>query len=337
MNNLDFPKYVTNFISKHLPFERGLSHNTVRAYRDAIVLLIIFLKVAKKLKEANITVGFITKDTILEFLEWLQVERNSSDSTRNSRLAAIKSFFKYIKEEDIGYIYQFQQIQSIRIKKTVSKLMSYLTIDGLKLLLQQPDISSMRGRRDLVLISLIYDSGARVQEIIDLTPSMIRIDRHPTIQLLGKGKKMRLVPLIFEQVINLKHYLKEQKLLEPQANRYPVFFNSRKEKLTRAGINHIISKYAEKARLKDSSLIPKELTCHSLRHSKAMHLFQHGYNIVYIRDFLGHSSIITTERYARADSKFKREALEKASININQTEEAMWNKNDSLINWLNHF
>ncbi|TPD69910.1 tyrosine-type recombinase/integrase [Flavobacterium microcysteis] len=337
MNKSDFPKYVANFISKHLPFERGLSINSIRAYRDTLVLLIKFLTEERNIREAKIEIKHLTKELILAFLEWIQEFRKCSNSTRNSRLAAIKSFIRYVKEEDIQYMHQFQQISSIRVKKTVSTITPYLTIDGLRLLLEQPDLTSERGRRDLVLLSLLYDSGARVQEIIDLTPSMLRIDKPYTIQLLGKGNKMRLVPLMSEQIENLKKYLKEQKLLESHTNHYPVFFSSRKQKLTRAGVNYIIRKYAQKAMKTNPELIPKKLTAHSLRHSKAMHLLQAGVNIVYIRDILGHVSITTTERYARVDSKFKREALQKAYLDINKTEDALWEKDYSLINWLNKF
>jgi len=337
MNKSDFPKYVTQFISKYLPFELGLSTNTIKAYRDTLVLLIKFFKIIKNLREDRIQIPTISKEIVLEFLDWIQTNRSCSDSTRNSRLAAIKTFFRYVKDQDIIFLFQFQQIQSIRAKKTMSKTMSYLTIEGLKLLFQQPDLSSRKGRRDLALLSLMYDSGARVQEIIDLTPSMLRLEKPSTVQLLGKGNKMRLVPLLNDQILILKEYLNEHNLDQAHRNKHPVFYNSKKEKLSRAGINYIISKYANKAKSKNNSLIPEKLSCHSMRHSKAMHLFQSGVNIVYIKDILGHSSVTTTERYVRADSKFKREALEKAYLKLTPSETAIWEKNDSLINWLNKF
>jgi site-specific recombinase XerD len=184
-------------------------------------------------------------------------------------------------------------------------------------LLEQPDTTTKKGRRDLTLLSLMYDSGARVQEIIDLVPSMLRLGNPPTIKIIGKGNKARLVPLLNAQTEHLKHYLAEHRLNEHNTNAYPLFFNSRKEKLTRAGINYIVQKYCQSARIKNAGLIPKKFSCHSLRHSKAMHLLQAGVNLVYIRDILGHVSIQTTEIYAKADSKQKRIALEKAYVNVN--------------------
>ncbi len=176
----------------------------------------------------------------------------------------------------------------------------------------------------------MYDTAARVQEIIDLTPSMLRFDKPATIKFHGKGRKDRIVPMLDGQIRNLQLYLKENKLDEPSSNEFPLFHNYRGEKLTRAGVNFILKKYIRMARAKAETLIPERISCHSLRHSKAMHLFQAGVNIVYIRDFLGHTYISTTEIYARADSKQKREALEKAYPNINPNEEPTWKKDNDL-------
>ncbi len=139
------------------------------------------------------------------------------------------------------------------------------------------------------------------------------------------------------QIDHLKNYLKENRLTESFANMYPLFFNSRKEKLTRAGINHIVLKYSKAAREENKLIIPEKISCHSFRHSKAMHLLQAGVNLVYIRDILGHVSIQTTEIYARADSKQKRKALEKAYVNINPDEEPRWTKDENIITWLKKF
>ncbi len=203
--------------------------------------------------------------------------------------------------------------------------------------MQQPDTTTLKGRRDLTLLSLMYDSGARVQEIIDLRPSMLRLNKPPTIKIIGKGNKARIVPMLDAQTVHLKNYLQEYRLSEPLANMYPLFFNSRKEKLTRAGINHIVQKYSEAARKENKMLIPEKISCHCLRHTKAMHLLQAGVNLVYIRDILGHVSIQTTEIYARADSMQKRKAIEKAYVNINPNEEPAWTKDENLISWLKRF
>ncbi len=337
MKPTDFSSYISNFISKYLPNERGSSRNTISAYRDTFVLLIGFIEKEKKVKIEKITLETITKKTILDFLDWLQVERKSSDSTRNARLAAIHSFYKYVQYESLENLDKCQSILAIKFKKSQKKNMNYLTVEGIKLLLRQPDCSTERGQRDLALLALMYDSGSRVQEIIDLTPSSLRLNKPPTLHIIGKGNKARLVPLLDSQVEIIKKYLKASRLDLSSANQYPLFSNSRKEKLSRVGVNYIIQKYIKMARMEDSSIIPEKISCHSLRHSKAMHLFQAGVNLVYIRDILGHVSIQTTEIYARADSKQKRLALEKAYVNVNPKEEAEWANNNNLINWLKKF
>ncbi len=183
----------------------------------------------------------------------------------------------------------------------------------------------------------MYDTGSRVQEIIDLTPSAIRLDNPYTIRITGKGNKTRIVPLLEEQVKILKNYLHEYDLLKPDARLYPLFTNSRQEKLSRPGVTHILLKYANRARVRNPALIPEKLSCHSLRHSKAMHLLQAGVNLVYIRDILGHVSVTTTEVYARADSRQKREALEKAYIDVSPKELPVWVNNNNLLGWLKSF
>ncbi|MDP2413845.1 site-specific integrase [Daejeonella sp.] len=337
MKPTDFSKYISDFISRYLPNEKGASANTIAAYRDTFVLLLKFIQEVKHVKVEKLTLGGITKESILEFLEWLQKERKCSSSTRNSRLAAIHSFYSYLQHESLDHLHECQKILSVKFKKAKKETMSYLSIEGLKLLLQQPDVTTHRGRRDLALLSLMYDTGSRVQEIIDLTPLSLRLHRPATVKITGKGNKARLVPMLDAQTEHLKNYMKENRLDKPFANHYPLFCNSRKEKLTRAGLNYILDKYARSARTENPMIIPDHISCHSLRHSKAMHLLQAGVNLVYIRDILGHVSVITTEIYARADSKQKREALEKAYVEVNPNEEAMWLKDENLITWLKKF
>ncbi|WP_258000362.1 tyrosine-type recombinase/integrase [Bacillus sp. Marseille-P3661] len=226
---------------------------------------------------------------------------------------------------------------SIPVKKAEKKTVNYLTLDGIKLLLEMPDVSTEDGRRDLALLTVLYDTGARVQEIIDLTPSIIRFDKPYTVKLIGKGNKARIVPLMEPTVKILKQYMTEQDLTRINANSYPLFFNKRKEKLTRAGINYILNKYISLAQEKNKTLIPEVFTCHCLRHSKAMHMLQSGVNLVYIRDFLGHSSVQVTEVYAKTDSKEKREAIEKAYVDVTPKEESIWENNTDLLAWLKRF
>ena len=337
MKPTDFSKYLTDYLTRYLSHERGCSSNTIIAYRDTFVLFINYMHQVRKIKAEKLFMKSITKASVIEFLDWLQSERNCVDSTRNLRLAALHSFFKYVQYQNPDNLYEYQDIMSIKVKKTRKIALNYLTVDGIKLLLEQPDITTKKGRRDLALLSLMYDIGARVQEMIDLTPSAIHLDKPNTIQITGKGSKTRIVPLLEEQVSILRNYLSEFDLLTSQARSYPLFFNSWHEKLSRAGITYILLKYADKARKTDPRLIPGKLSCHSLRCSKAMHLLQAGVNLVYIRDILGHTSVQTTEVYARADSKLKREAIEKAYVDVVPKEEPFWESNENLLSWLKSF
>lgn len=337
MKPTDFSKYLTDYLTRYLVYERGCSSNTIIAYRDTFVLFITYMNQVRNIKAEKLFMKLITKASVVEFLDWLQSERNCGDSTRNLRLAALHSFFKYVQYQNPDNLYEYQDIMSIKVKKTRKKPLNYFTVDGIKLLLEQPDITTKKGRRDLALLSLMYDTGARVQEMIDLTPSAIHLDKPNTIQITGKGNKTRIVPLLEEQVKILRNYLTEFDLLRPQARLYPLFFNNRYEKLTRAGITYILLKYADIARKRDPKLIPDKLSCHFLRSSKAMHLLQAGVNLVYIRDILGHASVQTTEVYARADSKLKREAIEKAYVDVAPKEEPFWENNEDLLSWLKSF
>ena len=271
MKPTNFSKYLSEFLSNYLSHQRGASSNTIAAYRDTFVLFIKFMEL-QKIKVHKLTLELITKEKVIAFLQWLEEERNCCASTRNARLAAIHSFFYYIQYQDPANLYECQQILSIESKKTLKVSMNYLSIDGLKLLLQQPNINTLKGRRDLTLLSLMYDTGSRVQEVVDLTPDMMRLDKPATIRIKGKGKKTRIVPMLEDQVKLLKAYMSEHNLMEASAGSYPLFYNHRHEKLTRAGITHIVLKYATKARQINPKLIPDRISCHSLRHSKAMHL-----------------------------------------------------------------
>jgi integrase/recombinase XerD len=337
MNPTDFSKSLTDFLSKYLPGERGMSINTISSYKVTFILFINFCETEKNINVRKLFLKDITKPVTIEFLDWLQSKRHCSDATRNVRLAAIHSFVNYLQYTAPVGLNEWQRILSIRVKKARKRSVNYLTVDGIKLLFAQPDLATKKGRRDLAMLALMYDSAARVQEIIDLTPSSVRLTKPFTIKLVGKGNKARIVPLMDQEVRHLKSYMESNHLLQPHANLYPIFFNNRKEKLTRSGVNHILAQYANRAREKNRKLIPDQISPHSLRHSKAMHLLQAGVNLVYIRDILGHESVQTTEVYARVDSKQKRLAIEKAYENVIKQELPSWTDNDNLLEWLKSF
>jgi len=333
----DFAKYLSKFLSEYLPYERNMSPNTVASYRDTFLQFIGYMKDVQKIRLEQLTLDTLTRERVIDFLSWVQKERNCGVATRNHRLAAIHSFMSYLQYEEIHHLDEWQRILSIKAMKDEKKSINYLTAEGVKLLLDQPDITTRNGRRNLSLLALMYDTGARVQEIIDLTPESIKTESKPyTIRLFGKGRKSRVVPLMEEQLVILKRYMDENHLYENYKLKHPLFFNSRNEKLTRPGVTYILKTYAGMAKQVNPVLVPDNISCHTLRHSKAMHLLQAGVNLVYIRDLLGHVSIQTTEIYARADHKQKREALEKAYTNLipEKATKCEWEQNQNLLNWL---
>jgi site-specific recombinase XerD len=333
----DFAKSLTNFFTEYLSAERGVSPNTMRSYGAAFAAFLDFMNIKKKVDAEKLTLGDVSRKNVLDYLDWIQVEKGCSISTRNQRLAAIHAFCKYLQYEDVTRLQQWQEALGVKIKKTVKTTMNYLSLEGIKALLSQIPQNTERGRRDLAMLSLLYETGARVQEILDLRPVDVNLSKPCYVTLFGKGRKKRIVPIQDAQVAILKEYMTENNLLESRMNQRPLFQNNRGGKLTGAGITYILKNYAAMARNSTENLIPAQISPHCLRHSKAMHLLQAGINLVYIRDILGHVSIQTTEIYARADSKQKREALEKTYASVLPTTEVMnpsWVKDSELKKWL---
>lgn len=333
MKQTTFAKYLTQFMVNYLVGERGYSRHTVSAYRDTVILFLLYMRQVHGLGAEYIDFKDITRDRVVEFLDWLESERGCSASTRNARLAALHSFFRFLTYKYPDNMGEWQSILSIKVKKSPAPAVVYLTAEGIKLLLAQPDTSKKKGRRDQVLMSLMFECAGRVQEIADLVPSRVNFGKPMLLRLDGKGNKTRLVPLCQQVSILLKRYMEENGLLQNKATDYPLFGNGRGNKLTRMGITAIIRKYSERARSTDPALIPENVSPHSLRHSKAMLLQQNEVNIIAIRDFLGHASVTTTEIYARIDNRLKREALEKTSL-VPESSEPPWQSNKGLLDWL---
>jgi len=334
MEPTDFAYYLTEFLSKHLPCTVGLSPNTIMSYRDTFSVFLEFCCEHKKIKPEKLSLDDLNRKLVEEYLQWLEKNRKCIASTRNVRLSAFHSFCRYLQMEFPDYIHRAQQIISIPMKRTKKISIEYITLDAMKFLLEKPDKMTKKGRKDMVLLSLLYDSAARVQELADLKVGDIRTASPSTVKLTGKGNKSRIVPLMKPMAELLKQYLKENNLTEPYAFGHPLFSNRSKDKLTRAGIAYIVKKYAGEA-IKDApALFPDKLSPHCFRHSKAIHLLQSGVNLVYLRDFLGHVDIQTTEIYARIDSEMKRKALEKNNNNVISDKMPEWQNNAGLMNWL---
>ncbi len=336
MRTTDLAEHLSKYLTNYLPHQKGLSKNSTSSYTTSIIMFLKFLESYKGLNVEKLRIKDITRDLILDFLEHLQIVRKCGNATRNLRLSALKSFFRYLKYNNIQNFHETQKILSIDKKKTRRDFFSYLSTGAIKSILEQPDTNTKKGIRDLALLSLMYDTAGRVSEIINLTPSMIRMEKPHIIRILGKGNKTRVVPLIDAQIIHLKNYLDIFELNNPVNQLQPLFFNSRKEKLTRSGVSYILAKYVNKAIKTNRTAFPKKVSCHTLRHSKAMHMLQAGVELIYIRDILGHVSIETTQIYARADTKQKRIALEKAYENLSP-EKPIWEGNKGLIDWLKKF
>jgi site-specific recombinase XerD len=210
----------------------------------------------------------------------------------------------------------------------------HLTPEQTKDLLATPDSSNRSGRRDLTLLSVLYDTGARVQELCDLRVRDIRLEHPAIVTLTGKGRKTRHVPILGNTVELLRSYMQENSLFQNGKLDAPLFVNQRHSKLSRGGVSHILQKYAVVAFPQHSDWREK-LTPHVMRHSKAMHLYQAGVNLVYIRDILGHVDLSTTDIYARSDTESKRKALESAFPDITPDVLPDWNRDENLLGFLN--
>lgn len=308
MKTTDFGKNLTAFFANYLPGVKNLSGNTILSYRDAFKLLLVFCRDVRQIHPEKLDLKLIDDQLIVSFLDWLQKERSSSIATRNQRLAAIHAFFRYVMFQEPGYLHLCQKILQVPFKKSQKAIINHLTPEQTRELLLAPDSTKLRGRRDMVLLSVLYDTGARVQELCDLRIRDIRLDAPAVVSLTGKGSKTRHVPILGNTVELLNSYLTENNLLQNGKQVSPLFYNQHFTKLTRGGVSHILQKYAEVLSLKYPELM--KITPHVLRHSKAMHLYQAGVNLVYIRDILGHVDISTTDIYARSDIESKRKALE---------------------------
>lgn len=333
MKPTDFAKGLTHYLSVYLPGQRNASPHTIRSYRDTFKLFLTYCKQDCGLKIEKLSLKHIDEPLIVGFLTWLEKNRNNSIATRNQRLACIHGFFRYIQIEDPVGLFSYQRILSIPIKKFQKPTVNHLTPDALKLILAQPDLTKESGRRDLTMLSILYDTGARVQELVNLKVRDVRLDPPPILTLTGKGNKTRHVPLMSNTESLLKQYMNENNLLQNGRQNCPLFCNRQRGKLTSEGVSFILNKYVSLARAV-SSIIPHKITPHVFRHTKAMHLLQAGVNLIYIRDLLGHVDIATTEIYARADTELKRKALEKAYPDMISTDLPHWNQDEDLLEWL---
>ena len=333
MKKTDFTKALTAYFSTYLPLTCGVSPNTCNSYRDAFKLLLLYFQEEKGVPANSIELRTLNRNLVSDFLDWLEAQRKVSVTTRNQRLAAMKAFAHYVQYRNPEYLENCTDIIAMRPKKHEKPVIPFLTEDELKALLAQPDPSTRHGLRDLTLLSLLYDSGARVQEITDLQLKDIRLTNPAMVTLTGKGRKARQVPLMKETCTLLDTYIRNFDLnSEPLTA--PLFFNKKGEALSRYGITYILKKYVSKAELDGSA---RKISPHGLRHTKAMHLLRAGVNMIYIRDFLGHVDISTTEVYARIDAEMKRKVFEEKVPNFTPNTTMPWEEDKDLLQWLTQF
>lgn len=333
MKKTDFTKALTAYFSTYLPLTCGVSPNTCNSYRDAFKLLLLYFQEEKGVPANSIELRMLNRNLVSDFLDWLEAQRKVSVTTRNQRLAAMKAFAHYVQYRNPEYLENCTDIITMRPKKHEKPVIPFLTEDELKALLAQPDPSTRHGLRDLTLLSLLYDSGARVQEITELQLKDIRLTNPAMVTLTGKGRKARQVPLMKETCTLLDTYIRNFDLnSEPLTA--PLFFNKKGEALSRYGITYILKKYVSKAELDGSA---RKISPHGLRHTKAMHLLRAGVNMIYIRDFLGHVDISTTEVYARIDVEMKRKVFEEKVPNFTPNTTMPWEEDKDLLQWLTQF
>lgn len=336
MKRTDFASAVHRYFRDYLINDRGCSERTIETYRYAFIQFIDFMENSLGIKPEKIEFKHIDHKHIQSFLSWLESERKVSVATRNQRLAAFKGFVTFLKYDYPEFIDTAIQIQNIRLKKSQVKEISYLKPEGIKLLLSQINKTSQSGRRDFTMFTLLYATGVRVSELIEIRGRDVSMSAPKHIIIFGKGGKIRHVPIMRHLSSILEKYLEETYAMLPQNLDRHIFVNHSNEKFTRQGINHLLSKYAKMARTIDPSLVPGDCSPHKIRHSMAMAMVENETDLIIIRDFLGHSSVQTTEIYAKLSASRRMKVIEAASKEIVPPEEAIWVKNTSLKEWLKH-
>lgn len=332
MNSTDFASLVTGFLTDYLPLQRCYSNNTILSYRDTLKLLLRYISMEKGINLRSFQIKDFKRELILEFLEWYR-KTGASNSTANQRLGAIKAFADYAQLECIECFSPLLKVSGIKSKKSSAREVSYLSVEHMSELINKPDINTPTGFRHRVILTLLYDSGCRVQELCDLTIADIFLNTDSTVRLHGKGNKFRTVVISNETANLIKNYI--SRYLANALGNHPLITNRYHQKIDRDGIGYIISKYTAEIRKYNLSF-PAKVHCHMFQHSKVMHMLEAGINIIYIRDFLGHEDISTTMVYVRTDNRLRNEAINKLSPKVtDETNLPDWNRDKDLMEFLN--
>ena len=337
MKSPDLSYFISQFFNSYLSGQKNVSKNTIISYATTFKQLLAFCEEVKQIKAERLTLNHIDEELIVDFLNWLEETRDISLTTRNQRLVALHSFFRYLQKHSPAHMDLSAKILNISYKKAPRTVVSYLSEEDMRTLLAQPSAKTREGFRDMVLLSVLYDTGARVQELVDIRIKHIRLEKPAIVMLHGKGNKTRQVPIMPNTVDLLHSYLSSYKGNPGLAyGESPLFSNRKGESLSRWGVSHIIDKYVKKAQASGALCVGFPITPHTFRHSKAMHMLHAGVNLFYIRDILGHVDVSTTEIYARADTEMKRKAIEASCKDILPAENIRdWNECTNIMSFLN--
>jgi len=322
------------FFSEHLPLTRGLSPHTVSSYRDTFVLLLRFLAARHACTVTDLDVVHLGPKDLIAFLDHLETARRNLASTRNARLAAVRSFVKFVATRHPECIETCQRILAVPSKRDRPKTVEYLESDEIHAMLEAVDQQKPHGKRDYALLLTLFNTGGRVQEILDVRPRDLQLERPYQIRLRGKGRKERVCPLWSQTAKSLQRLLSA--MPGGAAETSQIFRNRRGEPMTRFGVRYILRRYAERAQTVSPHLSSKRVHPHSFRHSTAVFLLRSGVDLITISHWLGHASVETTNRYAVIDLETKREALERAGPITESPDAALasWRADTSVLEWL---
>ena len=324
---------VQSFFQNYLVVDRGLSQNTIMAYRDSLKLFFAFECSRQNKSITKLILDDVNADAVLLFLNQLESKRNNSIVTRNLRLASLKTFSLFLTTKDVLRAGEYQRIMALPLKKAPHKMIDYLEVEEIKAIIGDFNHENGNGQRDYVLLNLLYNTGARVQEICDLTVRSIIFGKLPAVTLVGKGNKTRMVPIWQDTAKLLTDYLRENQLLDqPDAH---LFLNACGQPLGRFGVRYIIKKRVELASKKHPDLKLKSIGPHTFRHTIAMHMLQAGVDLSIIRSWLGHVNLQTTHAYVEIDMEMKRKVLNAYLPPSESTSlKGVLDKNRDILAWL---
>jgi len=304
-----FASLLQDFFCQRLMTQRNVSARTVASYRDTFRLLLRYAEIRTRKSASALTIGDLDAPFVLAFLDHLENERGNSVRTRNARLAAIRSFLHYAAHEDPTSLPMIGRVLAIPTKRFDQPVLGFLSRSEVEALLAAPDRSTWSGHRDQVLFATLYNTGARVSEILSLCRTDVELDGTRCVHIQGKGRKQRVVPLWSSTAARLKEWIARMER-GPEA---PLFPNRHGLPLSRSGVEKRLRLAVAKAAKVCPSLGGRRISPHTLRHTTAMHLLQSGVDMTVIALWLGHETPATTHLYVEADLTMKEQALKRVA------------------------